>query len=129
MPPLTLPSQQIPEGEKQALTEAEVHSKLFEPDMVSLGYPPRTNNQAHGDYFREQRSLAMRRLKSGRERGHYDGLYMVGNSPVVLCEIKRYEMLDTERKFEAAARQLQDYARSEDFEEPPPFLLLYCGKP
>jgi len=129
LPPLKLPSLDIPEGEKQALTEAEVHSKLFEPDMVSLGYPHRTNNQAHGEYFREQRTLAMRRLKSGRERGHYDGLYLVGNSPVVLCEIKRYEMLDTPGKFEVAAKQLQDYARSEDFEVPPPFLLLYCGKP
>lgn len=129
MSALRPPSVDIPEGEKQAFTEAEVHSKLFEPDMVFLGYPPRTNNQAHGEYFREQRTLAMRRLKSGRERGHYDGLYLVGNSPVVLCEIKRYEMLDTPAKFDAAAKQLQDYARSEDFEQPPPFLLLYCGKP
>lgn len=129
MSALRPPSVDIPEGEKQAFTEAEVHSKLFEPDMVFSGYPPRTNNQAHGEYFREQRTLAMRRLKSGRERGHYDGLYLVGNSPVVLCEIKRYEMLDTPAKFAAAAKQLQDYARSEDFEQPPPFLLLYCGKP
>jgi len=124
-----LPSLDVPDAEKRAYTEADVHSKLFEPDMKALGYPPRTNTQADGDYFLEQRRLAMRRLVSGHERGFYDGLYLVGNSPVVLCEVKSYEQLDTPVKFEAAEKQLQDYARSEDFERPPPFLLLYSGRP
>lgn len=77
-----LPSVAISETEKKSFTEADVHSKLFEPDMSVLGYPKRTSNQADGEYFLEQRTLAMRRLRSGTGRGHYDGLYMVGNSPV-----------------------------------------------
>lgn len=129
MSAIQLPSLTIPEAEKQAFSEADVHSTLFEPDMQALGYPPRTSNQADGEHFLEQRRLALRRLKSGNELGRYDGLYMVGNSPVVLCEIKRYEVLDTPASFARAAKQLQDYARSDDFERPPPFLLLYCGKP
>lgn len=129
MTPLRLPSLDVPEDEKRDFTEADVHSKLFEPDLKALGYPARTHTQADGEYFQEQRTLAMRRLKSHRERGNFDGLYLIGNSPIVLCELKRYEALDTPVVFRQAVRQLQDYARSEDFEAPPPFLLLYCGKP
>ena len=39
---------------KLAYTEADVHSKLFEPDMSSLGFPPRTASQADGEWFQEQ---------------------------------------------------------------------------
>lgn len=106
-----------------------MHSSLFEPDMAALGYPPRSSTQADGEYFVEQRSLAVRRLRSARATGRYDGLYLVGNSPVVLCEIKRFDALDASAEFERAKRQLVAYARSEDFAQPPPFLVLYCGKP
>lgn len=123
------PSLGVPETEKRSYTEAEVHSKLFEPDMAALGFPPRTNTQADGEWFQEQRALAMRRLKSKRSRGHHDGLYLIGNSPVVLCELKRYGALDTPADLEKAKQQLIDYALSEDFEPAPPFLVLYCGKP
>lgn len=34
-----LPSLDVPEDEKHRFTEADVHSKLFEPDMSALGYP------------------------------------------------------------------------------------------
>jgi len=37
-------------------------------------------------------------------------------------------VLDNDREYEKAKQQLVDYARSEDFECPPPFLLLYSGK-
>ncbi|MFN8187202.1 MAG: hypothetical protein U0R69_08980 [Gaiellales bacterium] len=37
--------------------------------------------------------------------------------------------LDSAAALERATKQLQDYARSNDFESPPPFLFLYCGKP
>lgn len=97
--------------------------------MRTLGYPPRESSQAVGEYFREQRTLALRRLQSRRATGRYDGLYLIGNSPVVLCELKRYDALDSARDFERAKGQLVDYAKSEDFAEPPPFLVLYCGKP
>ena len=123
------PSLAIPESEKQAYTEAEVHSKLFEMDMVALGYPRRTNSQADGEWFQEQRTLAVRRLKSNHARGHHDGLYLIGNAPVVLCELKRYDALDTPTAIEKAKRQLIEYALSEDFKVAPPFLLLYCGRP
>jgi type I restriction-modification system DNA methylase subunit len=126
--PLTLPSESVPDFEKQRFSEADVHSTLFEPDMRALGFPSRTSNPADGEYFVEQRSLALRRLKSQRETGRYDGLYLTGNSPVVLCELKRYDALDSPADWERAKQQLQDYARSEDFREPPPFLVLYCGK-
>jgi len=126
---LRLPSLEVPESEKLAYTEADVHSKLFEPDMVALGFPARTASQADGEWFQEQRTLALRRLKSGRTRGQHDGLYLVGNSPVVLCELKKYEALDSPGDFEKAKRQLVEYALSEDFDPPPPFLVLYCGKP
>ena len=43
----------------------------------------------------------MRRLRSGRSRGFYDGLYLLGNSPVVLCEIKRYEAGTSQPSLEA----------------------------
>ena len=66
------PSLAIPEAEKRTYTEAEVHSKLFEADMVALGYPRRTNTQADGEWFQEQRTLALRRLRSKRDRGHHD---------------------------------------------------------
>jgi hypothetical protein len=125
----SLPSLQVPDAEKRAYTEADVHAKLFEPDMTALGYPPRTSGQADGEYFLEQRRLAVRRLKTGQHRGFYDGLYLIGNSPIVLCELKRYLELDSDSALESATRQLQRYARSEDFAAPPPFLLLYCGKP
>jgi len=122
------PSLDIPETEKLAYTEADVHSKLFEPDMSALGFPPRTANQADGEWFQEQQTLALRRLRSGRARGQYDGLYLIGNSPVVLCELKRYDSLDSARELAQAKKQLIEYALSEDFDPPPPFLVLYCGK-
>jgi hypothetical protein len=127
--PIRLPSLDIPDAEKHGLSEADVHSTLFEPDMGSLGYLPRTSSRADGDYFVEQRSLAVRRLKSQRATGRYDGLYLSGNSPIVLCEIKRFDALDSPHALDTAIRQLQDYAQSEDFQSAPPFLLLYCGRP
>jgi hypothetical protein len=126
---ISLPSLAIPEAEKRRYTEAEIHSKLFEPDMVALGFPPRTNTQADGEWFQEQRTLALRRLKSKRDRGHHDGLYLIGNSPVALCELKRYDALDSPKAVEEAKKQLIGYALSEDFEVAPPFLVLYCGRP
>lgn len=66
------PSDAVPGDEKRRYTEAEVHSKLFEPDMAVLGYPSRTAGQADGEYFLEQRRLALRRLKSKRETGLFD---------------------------------------------------------
>ena len=125
---IRLPSSDVPEHEKRAFSEAEIHSKLFEPDMAALGYPPRTSSQADGEYFAEQRSLAVRRLRSGRSLGYYDGLYLLGNSPVVLAELKRYDAVDSPREWERAKEQLVGYAKSEDFSAPPPFLVLYCGK-
>src|SRR5579872_6267409 len=129
MSPVHLPSLDVSEAQKRGFSEADVHSTLFEPDMRALGYPPRTSSQADGEYFVEQRSLAMRRLRSGRSTGWYDGLYLVGNSPVVLCELKRYDAVDSAADWERAKRQLTGYAASEDFAVPPPFLVLYCGKP
>lgn len=129
MSPLRLPSLDVPEAQKRGFSEADVHSTLFEPDMQVLGYPPRTSSQADGEYFVEQRSLAVRRLRSGRSTGYYDGLYLLGNSPVVLCELKRYDAIDSEADWARAKRQLIGYATSEDFLAPPPFLVLYCGKP
>ena len=123
-----MPSLAVSEDEKRRYSEADVHAKLLEPDLAALGYPPRTAGQAEGEYFLEQRRLAVRRLKS-RRAGLYDGLYLIGNAPVVLCEVKRYDVLDSPQAFEAAKSQLIGYARSEDFKLPPPFLLLYCGKP
>ncbi|MEX2102835.1 MAG: N-6 DNA methylase [Gaiellaceae bacterium] len=129
MTPVRLPSLDVSEEQKSRYSEADVHAKLFEYDMAALGYPGRGVTQAQGEYFNEQRSLAMRRLKTGRERGAYDGLYLIGNAPIVLCEIKRYNALDAPVAWEQAKKQLADYARSEDFALPPPFLVLYCGKP
>jgi hypothetical protein len=94
VPLIRLPSLDIPDGQKRAFSEADVHSTLFEPDMRALGFPARTSSQADGEYFVEQRSLAIRRLKSGHATGRYDGLYLIGNAPTVLCEIKRFEALD-----------------------------------
>lgn len=128
MSPTRPPSLEIPEHEKRGFSEAEIHSTLFERDMRALGYPPRESSQADGEYFREQRTLALRRLRTQRETGRYDGLYLIANQPVVLCELKRYDQLDTVDQLDRAARQLQDYARSEDFASPPPFLILYCGR-
>jgi len=122
-------SHSVPEWEKRAYTEADVHAKLFEPEMATRGFPARTSTQAEGEHFLEQRRLAVHRLKSRRERGYYDGLYLLGNSPIVLCELKRYHGLDSERELRRAVEQLKSYALSEDFAVPPPFLLLYCGKP
>ncbi len=127
--PVNFPSLTIPVAQKRLYTEADVHSTLFDPDMTTLGYPKRSSNQAEGEYFVEQRTLAIHRLKSAHATGRYDGLYLIGNSPVVLCEIKRFEALDTTTDFEKAKRQLIDYAKSDDFAQPPPFLILYCGKP
>ncbi|MDQ3759063.1 MAG: hypothetical protein M3331_03865 [Actinomycetota bacterium] len=64
-----LPSLNIPPIEKSGYTEADVHSKLFEADMQALGYPFRKSTQADGEYFLEQRRLAARRLKTGKQRG------------------------------------------------------------
>jgi hypothetical protein len=97
--------------------------------MTALGYPPRTSSQADGEYFVEQRTLALRRLQSRRETGRYDGLYLRGNAPLVLCELKRYGTLDAPAEFARAKAQLIAYARSADFSSPPPFLVLYAGKP
>jgi type I restriction-modification system DNA methylase subunit len=125
----TSPSLEVPESEKLTYTEADVHSKLFEQDMRALDFPARTNTEADGEWFQEQRTLALRRLKSKQERkGHHDGLYLIGNSPLVLCELKRYEALDAPAALARAKKQLVGYALSEDFAIPPPFLVLYCGK-
>lgn len=126
---VSLPSASVPESEKSLYSEAEVHARLFEPDMQALGYPARTNTQADGEHFAEQGALALRRLKSGQTRGRFDGLYLIGNSPVLLCEIKRYDALDSPAALQTAIAQLEGYALSNDFSTPPPFLLLYCGKP
>jgi hypothetical protein len=128
MSPIRLPSEDVPEFEKLAFSEADVHSTLFEPDMRRLGYPLRTSSQADGDYFVEQHALAMRRLRSRQRTGFYDGLYLTGNAPIVLCELKRYSALDAPADWERAKRQLIGYAKSEDFAAPPPFLILYCGR-
>lgn len=125
---IALPSLSIPESEKRGYSEADVHSSLFDADMVALGYPSRASTQADGQHFIEQRTLATRRLRSQRATGRYDGLYLIGNSPVVLCEIKRYGALDSAADWERAKTQLIGYARSGDFATPPPFLVLYCGK-
>ena len=69
MNPQRLPSTNIPEFEKTAFSEADVHASLFEPDMVALGYPSRASTQADGAYFVEQRTLALHRLKSRRATG------------------------------------------------------------
>lgn len=74
MSPPTLPSLDIAESVKSAFTEADVHSKLFEPDMVALGFPARVRSQADGEYFLEQGHLALRRLRTKldrRQRGHW----------------------------------------------------------
>jgi len=127
---IQLPSLAIPESQKRAYSEADVHSKLFDLDLTqAFGYPSRLTTEADGEHFREQRTLAVRRLKTGAATGRFDGLYLIGNSPVVLCEIKRYDAIDAPGEFEKAKRQLVDYARSDDFAEPPPFLVLYSGKP
>ena len=128
MSPARPPSLDVPDHEKRGFSEAEIHSTLFERDMRALGYPARESSQADGEYFREQRTLALRRLKTQRATGRYDGLYLIGNQPVLLCELKRYDQLDSAEQLDLAARQLQDYARSEDFAAPPPFLALYCGR-
>ncbi len=130
MTTIRLPSLEIPESQKRAYSEADVHSKLFDLDMTrAFDYPSRLTTEADGEHFREQRTLAVRRLKTGAATGRFDGLYLIGNSPVVLCEIKRYDAIDAPGEFEKAKRQLIDYAKSDDFSEPPPFLVLYCGKP
>ncbi|MFN2466756.1 MAG: hypothetical protein ABR521_01285 [Gaiellaceae bacterium] len=126
---LRLPSLDIPETEKGSYSEADVHAKLFESDLTFLGYPSRKSSQADGEYFVEQRTLATRRLRSQKTTGRYDGLYLIGNAPVALCEIKRYEAVDSAAEWERAKRQLIAYARSDDFAASPPFLVLYCGKP
>ena len=128
---IRLPSLDVPLHEKRAFSEAEVHSKLFEPDMMALGYPSRTRTQGDGAHFQEQGRLALRRLRSREDRqarGFYDGLYLVGNAPVVLCELKRYDSLDGLLAVNRAISQLKRYALSEDFAVPPPFLLLYNGR-
>jgi hypothetical protein len=127
--PVRLPSVDVPESEKRRFSEADVLAKLFEPDMRTLGYPPHDATQADGEHFLEQGRLAVNRLKSGSGSGFFDGLYLIGNAPVVLCEIKRYDAIDVAAAFDRAKQQLIDYARSEDFAEPPPFLVLYSGKP
>ncbi len=129
MTPRRLPSLDIPEQQKRRYSEADVHSKLFQPDMAVLGYPPHDATQADGEHYLEEGRLAVNRLKSGAGSGFFDGLYLIGNAPVVLCEIKRYDAIDAPAAFERAKQQLIDYARSEDFAEPPPFLVLYSGKP
>ena len=106
--PIRLPSLNIPDAQKLTFSEADVHSTLFEPDMQVLGFPPRTSSQADGEYFVEQRTLAVRRLRSHQATGRYDGLYLIGNSPVVLCEIKRFDALDASGEFDRAKRQLID---------------------
>ena len=68
----SLPSLAIADAEKAAFSEAEVHGTLFEPDMTALGFPARTSSQADGEYFQEQRTLALRRLKTGHDTGRYD---------------------------------------------------------
>ncbi len=126
-----LPSLDVPLHEKRSFSEAEVHSKLFEPDMTALGYPARTRTQGDGAHFQEQGHLALRRLRSRddrRTKGYYDGLYLIGNAPVVLCELKRYDALDAQAMLDRAVRQLKRYALSEDFSVPAPFLLLYNGR-
>jgi hypothetical protein len=67
--PIRLPSLDVPDEQKRLYSEADVRSKLFEGDMAALGYPPLAATQADGEYQLEQRSLALRRLKTRRERG------------------------------------------------------------
>lgn len=121
--PIHLPSQDVPESEKRSYSEADVHGKLFEADMRALGYPPRSNTQADGEHFLEQGRLALRRLRTRQDRarqGFYDGLYLLGNAPLVLCELKRFDALESRPQIDAALRQLTAYATSEDFAVPHP---------
>ncbi len=127
MTTISPPSLDVPEFEKRGFSEADVHSTLFDPDMIALGYPRRASSQADGEYFVEQRTLALRRLRSQRATGRYDGLYVIGNTPVVLVEIKRYGATDSQAASDEAVAQLKAYALSDDFAASPPFLLLYSG--
>ncbi|CAN5584109.1 hypothetical protein BH20ACT15_BH20ACT15_15940 [soil metagenome] len=47
----TLPSLAIPESEKRNYTEADVHSKLFEPDMAALGFPSESRSEIDESIF------------------------------------------------------------------------------
>ena len=101
MKTIRLPSLEIPESQKRGYSEADVHSKLFDLDLTqAFGYPSRLTTEADGEHFREQRTLAVRRLKTGAATGHFDGLYLIGNAPVVLCEIKRYDAIDSPADFD-----------------------------
>ncbi len=101
---------------RSRLNEDNTRDRLFHPRMVALGYP----SAAHrGPTQYDQQGYLV--------TGRFDGCYLLDARPMVLVELKRERRLDSASELATARQQIHDYALAEDFEVPPPFLLLSDG--
>ena len=101
---------------KSRMNEDNTRDKLFHPRMRALGYPAAEDIGA--TQYDQQGHLA---------RGRFDGCYLLDGRPMVLVELKREGLLADEQQLTKARAQVHGYALSDDFEVPPPLLLVSDG--
>ena len=105
------------------LNEDETRDRLFHPMMTTLGYP--SPSEGGPTRYDQQGYVG---------GGFFDGCYMYQDRPLVLVELKAEGLLtyvDGSLKQEKLDRYFEEqtlpYALSDDFEEPPPYLVISDG--
>lgn len=101
---------------RSRLNEDNTRDRLFHPRMRSLGYP--SSDQAGATQYDQQGYVGT---------GKFDGCYLYDGRPMVLVELKREALLESEVERARAQEQVLDYALADDFEAPPPFLVVSDG--
>jgi len=115
----------LTERELKDLNEDETRDQLFHPMMKKIGYPPSSNTVVEKEHYKQQKML---RVDSKiRKKRKYDGCYCIGNTPLILVELKSWKEIQNESDLQSAFEQALEEAKSKDFVKPPPFILVSNG--
>ncbi len=101
---------------RSRLNEDNTRDRLFHPHMKLRGYP--SADQVGATQYDQQGYL---------ESGRFDGCYLLNGRPMVLVELKREGLLRNLPELEKAQAQVTAYALADDFEVPPPYVLMSDG--
>lgn len=106
----------IPEKQKEGFSEQDTADKCILPYLaITHGFPsPDSMN------YQAQHTVST----GEKHLGRYDGLYLDRGYPYALLEAKRYAHDLTEEDF----KQARDYATSEFFDTPVPFIVVSNGR-
>ena len=101
---------------RSRLNEDNTRDRLFHPHMRERDYP--SADQVGATQYDQQGYL---------ESGIFDGCYLLDGRPMVLVELKREGLLRNLPELEKAQAQVTAYALADDFEVPPPYILMSDG--